>query len=319
MYPQQPQQPQYPPQPQQPQYPPPPPQQPQYPPQPQQPYAPPAPQPQFQQPAQTYAYPPAPQYPPQYGQPPVPPPVPVAGTLDQFYSQPSTGGGKSLAFEVPGTQYVGIVTRAIGNGDIQQLTDIKTGVPATFRDGRPKFVMKVPLQMQPTPAYPEGLAQWWVKGQARDELVRAMAEAGAPEGPPEPGAVIAITMTGTRSAGANMNPTKLFQVSYRRPQNATGGSVPVERVNGGQPPQYTPPPPQAAPPAAPQAAPPAPTNYQPAPPPVYATNGNGSADTAATAPPPAPVAAAPPPPPAAPPATPLSPQQQALLAQLTGQ
>jgi hypothetical protein len=165
---------------------------------------------------------PAPQaYPQQYAAPQYQAPVlpPVTGTLDDFYNQPSTGGGKSLAFEAVGTSYIGIVTRAVGNGDIQQQTDTQ-GRPQTYRDGRPKFVMRVPLQLQPSPQYPDGLAQWYVKGAARDELVRAMAEAGAPEGPPEAGAVIQITFTSTRPSGPGMNPTKLFQVVYRRPDGA---------------------------------------------------------------------------------------------------
>lgn len=296
--------------PQQPQFPPPaappqgyPPQQPQYPPAPPQPYPPqqpmqypPAAPPQFQQPPQGYGYPQAA---------PVATPPPVAGTLDQFYSQPSTGGGAALSFEQVGQSYVGIVTRAIGDGDIQQQTNTSNGQPASFRDGRPKFVMKVPLQMHPTAAYPDGLAQWWVKGVARDELARAMAEAGAPEGPPEAGAIIQITFTGTRPSGPGMNPTKLVAVTYQRPRD------------------IPPPPAQQAPPA------PDPMNgYRPAPEPVYATNtSNGATPTVSQpvppmpAPPPVPPMPALPPMPAppAPPPAELSAQQKELLATLTGQ
>lgn len=195
-----------------------------YPAQPQQqfPQQPPAqqfvPQPQF-----------APGFPAQQGYPPAqfaPPAAPLAqGSIDDFYSQPSTGGGKSLSFAQVGVTHVGIVTRAITAGDIQQQTDTR-GNPQTFRDGRPKFVMKVPLQLlQPSPEYPDGLATWFVKGQARDELVRAMSEAGAPAGPPEAGAVIQITHTGTRSAGPGMNPAKLFAIQYRRPDGSAPAAV----------------------------------------------------------------------------------------------
>lgn len=209
---------------------------------PQQPYAPP---PQ-QYPPQQYA----PQYPPQQGYVPQPAPVqqPLAqGTLDEFYNQPSAGGGAALKFEQIGTRYVGIVSRPIGNGDIQQQTDVH-GRPQTFKDGRPKFVMKVPLQMQPTQQYPDGLAQWYVKGQARDELVRAMAEAGAPEGPPEAGAVVDVTFVSQRPSGAGMNPAKQFQVHYQRPNGAAS----------------------AAPQQAPQAVQQVPAVQQPAPPANYA-------------------------------------------------
>ena len=318
MYPQQ--QPQFPPAPQgypaqQPTYPPPP----AYPPQAPPGYPPPAAYPQAPP-----GYPQAPQ-----GYPQAPPPVaaPMPGTLDDFYAQPSTGGGKSLAFEHPGTQYIGIVTRPISNADIEQQTNPSTKEPAFFKDGRPKYVMRVPLQMQPSAAYPDGLAQWYCRGSARDELIRAMAEVGAPEGPPEAGAIITITMTGTRPAGAGMSPAKLFQVQYRRPQ-------------GAQP---------AAPVAAPAPPPPTPAGYHAEPPPTYAannptatypandatTNGqhnpmaptrvNGAEPpayvppTVAYAPPPAAPAPMPPPPPVAAAPAELSAEQRALLAQLTGQ
>jgi hypothetical protein len=269
----------------------------------------------YPQPApQQYAQPAAPQYPapaPQaYPQPPypaaAPTPPPAAGTLDAFYNQPSTGGGKSLSFDAPGTSYVGIVTRPITNGDIQQQTDTQ-GKPQFFRDGRPKFVMRIPLQMQPSPAYPDGLGQWYVKGQARDELVRAMAEVGAPEGPPEAGAILQITFTGTRPSGPGMNPAKLFAVVYRRPDGA--GPDGAGPATAPQPVQ------QAAPPI-----------EQPASQPVAQPHPAAPVQAPA-APAPAPAAqpvqapAAPAPAPAAQPVPPanLSPEQQQLLARLTGQ
>jgi hypothetical protein len=232
-----------------------------------------------------------------YGQPQQPAPQLAAGSLDAFYNQPSSGGGAALRFEV-GTRYVGIVTRPITNADIQQQTMPGNGQPAFFKDGRPKFVMKVPLQMQPTPDRPDGLGQWYVSGAARDELVRAMADAGAPEGPPEAGAVIDITCTGTRPAGVGMNPAKIYQVRYQRP-------------NGAQP---------AVQPAAQPAAQPAP---QPAVQSAAAAAQQASAQTqqvpAQAQQPLQQAAVAPPAPPAPGPATDLSPAQQALLAQLTGQ
>jgi hypothetical protein len=290
---------------------------------PQQPYAPPenpppSPQPQYPpQYGQPSAPPAVPQYPPQYGQPSVvqhppqygqppqyaqypPPPQsqqPAArGTLDQFYNQPSTGGGKPLSFEVVGTNYTGIVARAIVDSDIAQQTDIKTNQPSTFKDGTPKFVMKVPLIMQPSPAYPDGQAQWYVRGADRDELVRAMAEAGAPEGPPEAGAAISITFTGTRPAGPGLQPSKLKRVTYRRPSNIANGNGHAT-VTSTTPVGYTatapaPVPPAPAPPAPPSPVPPAP---------------------------PEPSSPVPPSTPEPPPPIELNAEQQKLLAELTGQ
>jgi hypothetical protein len=298
----------------------------QYPPQYGQPPAPPAqypPQPPAQYPPQ-YGQPPAPQYPPQSYAPPPPAAPMAAGSLDQFYSQPSTGGGKALSFETVGTRYVGIVVRPIGDSDIQQQTDTQ-GRPATFRDGRPKFVMRVPLQMQPSAAYPDGLAQWFVKGNDRDELVRAMAEAGAPEGPPEAGSLIDITFTGTRPSGPGMNPTKIKQVRYQRPSGAVpagNGHAPVAQVQPAA---------QVAPVAQVQPVPvngayTTTANTTTAMPPPVAVNGQMGQPVQpppVPAPPPPPVPAPPAPPPpapvAAPPTVPLDEKQQALLATLTGQ
>lgn len=274
------------------------------------PTAPPAPAyPQVPQgyPQPPMGYPqPQPSYPmqgyPQQGQPPA---APLAtGTLDGYFSQPSTGGGAALKFEV-GHTHVGVVARPISNADIQQQTNPGNGQPAFYKDGRPKFVMKVPLQMQPSAERPDGLGQWYVAGGARDELVRAMSAAGASEGPPEAGAVLQITCTGTRPSGQGMNPAKVYSVLYQRPS----GAAPVSNVEQSVAHQ------QAAPPAQgvdfsqmlnqQQAPPPAPAAYQP---PVQQVPVPQAQPPAAPPAPPAPAAAGD-----------LSADQQALLARLTGQ
>lgn len=146
------------------------------------------------------------------GYPPVQPaPAPaVQGSLDDFFGQRSSGGGASLKFTAIGQSYTGMVTRAIGPGDVQQQTNIQ-GVPQTFRDGSPKWVMTVPLTL------PDGSeATWYVKGQDRDALVAAMEAAGAPTGPPEKSAVVTITYVRDKANGAGFNPTKIKEVTYDR-------------------------------------------------------------------------------------------------------
>jgi len=204
--------PQYPAQPAAPQYP----QQPQsYPVQPaypQQPYA----QPSPQYPQQGY-----PQgYPQQYT-----PPVPLpAVSLDDYWQQPSSSGGPSLKFKdtvgnpLIGKAYEGFIARPITDSDVRPQTD-RNGVPQTYRDGRPKSVMVVPLLLQPSPEFPDGQAGWWVKGQSRDELARAMAEAGAPAGAPEAGAFVRITLVNVRPI-PNMSPAFQYRVEYVRPGGA---------------------------------------------------------------------------------------------------
>lgn len=255
---------------------------PQYPQQPQYPQY-----PQHQVPPAAYpAYPQQPQYAP-------PSPPPAQGTLSTFFDQPSAANKSWVFKDRPiGTTYSGIVARAVTSADIRQQTDPTTGRGQTYRDGRPKFVMIVPMLVQPSPEYPEGQASWWVNTTARDELNRAMAEAGAPEGPPEAGAAITVTFTGTRPV-PGMNPKFLYRVQYLRPANA---QPPVQI----QPPVQQPAPmpvqqpvQQPVPMQVPQPAfiPPLP---QPVPSPV------GTALPAQVNPT-------------------LSPEQQALLAQLTGQ
>jgi len=183
----------------------------------------------------------APYYPPQQPQPPqgywpqVPGfrgPVPhqpelARGTVDDFFGQPAASG-KSISFngKPPGTRYTGIIPRTLTNADIQQQTDIQRR-PLFHPDGRPKFVMIIPLQLQPTAEFPDGRAAWYVKGNDKTELERAMEAAGCPPGTvPEAGAVLDILYTGDRPI-PNLNAQKMKTVTYTRPaaraqQPATG-------------------------------------------------------------------------------------------------
>jgi hypothetical protein len=216
---------QYPPQ--QPSYPSP--AQPQYPPQypsPQQGY-PPAP---YQQPAPAYPpQQPSPYYPQAAQQQAAPPPPVIHGTLDEYYDQPAASG-KSLTFDRKpvGFSYTGVVARSLTNADVVAQTDIRDKSRViTHPDGRPKFVMVVPLQLQPSAEFPDGRAAWYCKGSDRAELDRAMEAAGVPltaKGhmpPPEAGAVITITYTGERPI-PGLNPQKMKMITYRRPQGGNG-------------------------------------------------------------------------------------------------
>lgn len=237
--------------------------------------------PQFpQQPAQQqYAAPPAPTYPPQgypapqyptappmpqypqqpqgypqgYAQPYTPPSAPAAplptGSLDTFYQQPSASGGPSFKFMDANRQprvghyYEGFVARPVTDADVRAQTN-DAGQVQTYRDGRAKFVLVVPMRVQPSQEFPEGQAGWWVKGQARDELARAMAEAGAPAGPPEAGAFIRVTLVGTRPIPGK-NPAYQYRVDYVRPQGAAPVSAAPQPV--AQQPMQAPPVQETAP------------------------------------------------------------------------
>jgi hypothetical protein len=280
-------------------------QQPFYPPQPQQGYAPQFPQAPVQQyapaPPQAYA-PPVPQY-----APPAPSAPPLAnGSLDDYYSQPTGGGGPGISWKDKplGTTYAGIVKRDVTNGDVVQDTDFTTKQPKFYRDGRPVFVMKVPLQGQPSQEFPDGEFAFWVRGQARDELARAMAEAGC-EGAPKAGAVVQVTLVERKPSRAG-NPANIVRITYQPP---TGGQQ-VAQAPAPQPVQQQAPAPQPVVEQAPtqQYAPqPQVQQYQqqaPAPQPVQ------QEQYAPQAPAPQAQQTAPQPPAG------LSPEQEALLAQL---
>jgi hypothetical protein len=286
-------------------------QQPYYPPQ--YPVAPPPPQ----------AYPPAyaPQPVPQQYMPGVqapqaaPPQVPLAtGTIDDYYNQPTTGGGKSISWDQKpiGTTYVGIVARDVTNGDIQQQTNFQTKQPETYRDGRPKFVMKVPLNVNPQqfPEFPEGEATLFVRGRMRDELVRAMAEAGC-SGAPTSGATIQITLAGKKPSGQGMNPANVFAIVYVPAAGAAATSPAAAPQPVAQPVQA----PQPV--AVPQAQPAAPVYAQAAPQPAVDFSQLQVPQAAPVAQPAAVAAPVQAQPALAVPAN-LSPEQQVLLAQIQG-
>ena len=194
---------------------------PQYPPQPYQQPAPPMPAPQY--PTQAYPQAPPAPYPGQQQA----PQQPLAnGTLDDFYSQPSSGGGPGISWKDKpiGTSYAGVVARDVTNADIQQDTDYRTGTPLTFRDGRPKFLMKVPLKVQPSPEFPEGDAVFFVRGQSRDELARAMSEVGA-SGAPTAGSAMVITLVERRPSRQG-NPANIVQIRYQPAQGS--GQAPAQ-------------------------------------------------------------------------------------------
>lgn len=281
-------------------------QQPQYP-------AQPAPQ-QFQQPVQPQ-YPQAPQQPgypvppQQYGFPQqAPPQQPLAtGSIDDFYNQPTTGGGPSISWKDKpvGTWYAGIVARDVTNGDIQQQTNFQTKQPEFYRDGRPKFTMKVPLTIDPAqhPEFPEGEASFYVRGQARDELSRAMSEAGA-SGAPKAGDYIVVVLVQRKPSGQGMNPSNVVQITYTPAAGASSPAPATPQPEVQQPapqPVAQAPAPQGPPPPPPAQAPvaQAPVQQQPQPP---------AAPPAQQQQPPAPPA----------PPTALTPEQQQVMAQLAG-
>jgi hypothetical protein len=177
----------------------------------------------YQQPPAQYGPPPG--YPPQYGQAPAQPPAPqgAKGTLDDFYGQPSTGGGKGISWKDKqnGYRYVGVVKRTPVDADVFQDAEPpgspNAGKLKTWRDGSPKLVMPVQLviahldQFQQF-TYPEHDASVFLRGAMKEEVTRAMQEAGA-SGVPQQGALMDITLT-HRKPGNNIA-SNVYAVVYR--------------------------------------------------------------------------------------------------------
>jgi hypothetical protein len=162
------------------------------------------------------------------GQTQVLPPAPqlVAGSVDDFFNQPSVGGGPALFGSVNGqpapigTEYFAVVARDVADGDIQQQTDYNDKSKGAFyKNGQPKFVMKVPLLLPVSQAFPEGTGQWYVQGAVRDELVRALGAVGAPAGPPKGGWGIHVKKIGERPI-RGLRPASVYQVTAFNPEIA---------------------------------------------------------------------------------------------------
>jgi hypothetical protein len=162
-----------------------------------------------------------------------PPPQAARGTLTGYWRQPAQAGASlGKFFQNPGQSIAGVVARPVTDADIQVQTNMQSGQVQTYRDGAAKYAMVVPLLVQPSQMFPEGKAAWYVKGQARDELARAMAEAGVPLGAdglpqsPEMGAWIQVTFTGLRQI-PGMNAAKQYAIVYRRPDARANGQAPA--------------------------------------------------------------------------------------------
>lgn len=278
-----------------------------------------------QPPAQPQGY--YPQAPQGYGAPPVagpqqPPPTQLArGSLKSFANQPNGAFGPALKFDVQGRWYVMRVARALNDGDSRQASDPKTRQPQWNQDGSPKEQLMIPVIIKPgiSQAHPTGAATFYVQSKnQREELNRALAEAGLADlTEVRGGDVIFAMLTGERSSGMG-NPAKLYQMTYTRAENVDttwGAEAPPMAPSevAAQPAQAPPPPPAA--PTAPQYAQPqyvpqgqAPAPYQPQPgmpgwsPPVQ----QPPTPQPAQAPPPAPPGV--PQPPAAPPVQQPAPQ-----------
>lgn len=150
------------------------------------------------------------------------------GTLTDFYNQPQSANGKSLAFDELGDGYIIQVSREIVDGDVRAQTD-DGGNPTYYRDGRPKLVLVLPVSVyqsqtaqKPMGPLSEGVqdAALWVKGKDWAALAAAMKSAGWDGVLPEVGAFIKVIFVKKQKNRPPMNDTKIKEFQYIRPEGA---------------------------------------------------------------------------------------------------
>ncbi|GII84577.1 hypothetical protein Ssi03_25670 [Sphaerisporangium siamense] len=172
------------------------------------------------------------------------------------------GGIPSAKFETIGTTVSGPITE---QPKVDQQTDIDTGKPLFWDDGRPRQQLVVTVQTDlrdPAIEDDDGLRRFYIKFKMQDavrEAVRKARSKGL-----EIGGVLSITYVADDEAKTRgKNPAKLYSAVYTPPSAAQANDF----LNGGQPapaapqapqqyaPPAAPPAPQAAPAPAPAAAP----------------------------------------------------------------
>jgi hypothetical protein len=148
----------------------------------------------------------------------------MQGSLDAFARQRGNSGPAfSWKGAAPGKTYEGFVSRGLVDDDVRHQTNDK-GDPQNNKDGSPKWVMIVPMLVSKSTEFPDGFASWWIHGQAKDELSRAMSAAGAASTVPEAGAFIRVTFTGQKLLSNGWRANQ-FRVEYQRPEGDAAALV----------------------------------------------------------------------------------------------
>ena len=214
------------------------------------------------------------------------PQLPADASIADFYDQPSTGGGRSVAgyFDTPGLWLTATIARDVTKADLRPDTIPGTSQVRTYGDDRLRYVLIVPLNVTGGNGawqeyFSDGRGALWLRGGIRDEMWRAMQEAGVqPDAqgrpvPPEGGAQISLFFKSTRpvkgQGGQKLNDAKVVEARYTRPAPGVNGAASQADEGYNAPQAYAAPvAPQAPAPVAPQA--PAPVMQGPPAPPVQA-------------------------------------------------
>lgn len=165
-------------------------------------------------------------------------------TADEFLM---SGGAASAKFPTVGTTVTGTIS---AEPEVRQQTDIQTGTPKTWPDGKPRMQLVVTLATaERDPANPDddGERSVYIKGNMQKAVRDAVRKAGASG--LKVGGVLSVTYSGDgQSKGAGFNPPKLFTATYTPPANTEASDF----LNG---PAESEPAPAPAQPAAPGLSP----------------------------------------------------------------
>lgn len=162
-------------------------------------------------------------------------PQAARGTLEDFFNQPTGGGGPSVTSKffnqrIQGSWLQLTVLSDVTNADVQH-QKTPQGVLQYFKKNgqddltRPKLVLVVKVQVTGssdgthTTVFPDGQASLWLKkGPVTDNLCAAMAAAGDPSGFPKGGAQMVMQSAGEQaSRTVGFNATKLYDFQYAAP------------------------------------------------------------------------------------------------------
>jgi hypothetical protein len=231
------------------------------------------------------------------------------GTLEDFFNQPSGGGGPSVTSKFFGKRQQGswlqlTVLADVTNADVQH-QKTPAGVLQYFKKNgqddltRPKLVLVVKVQVTGSSdgthvtEFPDGQASLWLKkGPVTDDLIRAMTAAGDPSGYPKAGAQMVMQSSGElASRTVGFSATKLYTFQYACPAGSQEELQAIAQAASGFPTAtLTAPAAPAVPTVSAPAAAPAPVTPAPA---VSSTVISAAPVTQPVTPPPAPVVSAP--------------------------
>lgn len=169
--------------------------------------------------------------------------VAARGTLEDFFNQPTGGGGPSVTSKFfnkrPQESWLRFTVLAdVTNSDVQH-QKTPQGVLQYFKKNgqddltRPKLVLVVKVMVTGSSdgthvaEFPDGMASLWLKkGPVTDDLVRAMTAAGDPSGYPKAGADMVMQSAGEQaSRTVGFSATKLYRFQYAGPVAAAAEAI----------------------------------------------------------------------------------------------